>query len=187
MTPTFRIAEIDISESPVVLRMPFRFGVVTLRQCHEAHIRVRIETPDGRSAWGATAEMIVPKWFDKNPHLSDAQNFDQQRDVLRLAREAYLAESRPQSAFGHFAAHHESHLRVCARHGHNPLLANYGPALIDKAVLDALCRLLACSFIKRYRPIQWASMPATLLLPVWTGRPFCPGFSLLTASTPATP
>jgi L-alanine-DL-glutamate epimerase-like enolase superfamily enzyme len=166
MTPTFRIAEIDISESPVVLRMPFRFGVVTLRQCHEAHIRVRIETPDGRSAWGATAEMIVPKWFDKNPHLSDAQNFDQQRDVLRLAREAYLAESRPQSAFGHFAAHHESHLRVCARHGHNPLLANYGPALIDKAVLDALCRLLACSF---YKAIQTNTVGIDASHPAFAG------------------
>ena len=151
MQPVFRIAEIDITETPVVLRMPFRFGVVTLRQCFEAHIRLRIETPDGHSAWGGTAEMIVPKWFDKNPALSDEQNFDQQRDVLRLAREAYLADRTPATAFGHFARHHDAHLAAAAKSGHNPLLANYGPALLDKAVLDALCRLEEVSF---YQAVQ---------------------------------
>ena len=58
MQPVFRVAEIEVSETPVVLRMPFRFGIVTLRQCFEAQVRVRIETPEGRSSWGATAEKI---------------------------------------------------------------------------------------------------------------------------------
>ena len=138
MQTQFRITDVEISESPVVLRMPFRFGIVTLRQCFEAQVRVRIETPEGRSSWGATAEMIVPKWFDKNPALTDEQNFDQQREVLRLGGQAYLSDRTPTTAFGHFARHHESHLKACAALGHNPLLANYGPALLDKAVLDAL-------------------------------------------------
>ncbi|MEY2622489.1 MAG: hypothetical protein RIT26_2309 [Pseudomonadota bacterium] len=176
MTSTFRIAEIEISETPVVLRMPFRFGVVTLRQCHQAHIRARIETPDGRSAWGATAEMIVPKWFDKNPDLSDEQNYDQQRDVLRLARQAYLAETKPQTAFGHFVAHHDEHLRVSAQRGHNPLLANYGPALIDKALLDALCRLLGCSF---YKAIQTNAVGMDTSHPAFAGMDWAPFLSSL--------
>jgi L-alanine-DL-glutamate epimerase-like enolase superfamily enzyme len=155
LAPTFRIAEIDITESPVVLRMPFRFGIVTLRRCFEAHVRVRIESADGRSAWGATSEMLVPKWFDKNPALSDVQNFDQLRDVLRLARDAYLSDAKPDSAFGHFARHHDQHLRVCAGLGHNPLLANYGPAQIDKAVLDAFCRWSQQSF---YSAVQTNSV-----------------------------
>ncbi len=151
MMPVFRIAEIDITQTPVKLRLPFRFGIVTLRQCHEAHVRVRIESTDGRSAWGASAEMIVPKWFDKNPELSDEQNFDQLRSVLKLAQSAYLADAQAATAFGHFARHHEAHLKVCEALGHNPLLANYGPALLDKAVLDALCRLHQMSF---YAAIQ---------------------------------
>jgi hypothetical protein len=151
MQPVFRIAEIDITETPVQLRLPFRFGIVTLRQCHEAHVRVRIETPQGQSAWGASAEMIVPKWFDKNPNLSDEQNFDQLRDVLKLAKSAYLADAQPATAFGHFVRHHEAHLQAAHALGHNPLLANYGPALLDKAVLDALCRLMKTSF---YAAIQ---------------------------------
>ena len=146
MLPIYRIAEIELLEIPVVLRMPFRFGIVTLRRCFQAFVRVRIETSDGKSSWGATAEMIAPKWFDKNPNLTDDENFEQERDVLRIAREAYLSDASPDTAFGHFIRHHDAHLRFCASRGYNPLLASYGNALIDKAVLDALCRLCGMSF-----------------------------------------
>ena len=37
----FRIREIELLEIPVVLRMPFRFGVVTLRQCFQAFLQAR--------------------------------------------------------------------------------------------------------------------------------------------------
>jgi L-alanine-DL-glutamate epimerase-like enolase superfamily enzyme len=140
MQPTFRIAEIELLEVPVVLRMPFRFGIVTLRKCFQAFVRVRIQSSNGISTWGATAEMIAPKWFDKNPNLTDEENFEQERDVLRIAKQAYLSDTSPDTAFGHFIRHHDAHLKFCASKGYNPLLASYGNALIDKAVLDALCR-----------------------------------------------
>jgi hypothetical protein len=144
--PRLRIREIDLHERPVRLRLPFRFGVVTLTECPQAFAHVRIELPDGRSAWGGAAELMAPKWFDKNLALSNADNFEQLRDVLRLARAAYLADASPDTAFGHFARQHDAQQAACAARGYNPLLASYGPALIDRAVLDALCRLQGVSF-----------------------------------------
>jgi hypothetical protein len=144
--PSFSVREIGLYERPVVLRLPFRFGVVTLRQCPQAFVRARIEFADGRSAWGAAAEMMAPKWFDKNLALSNEDNFDQLREVLRLARQAYLADATPATAFGHFARHHDAHLAAATARGFNPLLASYGPALVDRAVLDALCRAQQLSF-----------------------------------------
>jgi hypothetical protein len=149
--PQFRIGEIQLYERPVVLRLPFRFGVVTLRHCPQAFVRARIELADGRSAWGAAAEMMAPKWFDKNIELSNEDNFGQLRDVLRLARDAYLGDAKPTSAFGHFARHHDAHLAAAAARGFNPLLASYGPALIDRALLDALCRAQQLSFAAAMR------------------------------------
>jgi hypothetical protein len=144
--PRFVVREIELYERPVVLRLPFRFGVVTLTRCPQAFVRARIEFGDGNSAWGAAAEMMAPKWFDKNLALSNEDNFDQLRDVLAMARQAYLADAAPASAFGHFARHYDSHLKAAAAKGYNPLLANYGPALVDRAVLDALCRARQLSF-----------------------------------------
>ncbi len=142
----FAVREIELYERPVVLRLPFRFGVVTLTQCPQAFVRARIEFADGRSAWGAAAEMMAPKWFDKNLALSNEDNFDQLRDVLLLAREAYLGDASAATAFGHFARHYDAHLLQSAAKGYNPLLASYGPALIDRALLDALCRGCNVSF-----------------------------------------
>ncbi len=144
--PSFALREIELFERPVRLRLPFRFGVVTLTECPQAFVRVRIELPDGRGAIGGAAELMAPKWFDKNLALSNEDNFEQLRDVLRRAREAYLADAAADTAFGHFARHHEAHRAACLQHGHNPLLASYGPALVDRAVLDALCRALGVSF-----------------------------------------
>lgn len=148
---TFKIASVELFERPVKLRMPFRFGVVTLTACPQAFVRAVIETSDGRRITGSSAELMAPKWFDKNLALSNEDNFDQLRDVLRIARGAYLADSSPTTAFGHFARHYDSHLLACAAKGYNPLLANYGPALIDRALLDALCRAHGANF---YAAIQ---------------------------------
>jgi hypothetical protein len=144
--PLLRLREVALFERPVHLRLPFRFGVVTLTECPQAFVRARVETADGRSAWGQAAELMAPKWFDKNLALSNEDNFDQLRDVLAMARDAYLADATPASAFGHFARHHDAHQAACAARGYNPLLASYGPALVDRAVLDALCRLHGVSF-----------------------------------------
>jgi hypothetical protein len=146
-----RLREIELYERPVKLRLPFRFGVVTLTECPQAFVRARIETADGRSQWGAAAELMAPKWFDKNLQLSNEDNFGQLRTVLRLAREAYLSDAAPATAFGHFARHHDAHQAAGAAQGFNPLLASYGPALLDRAVLDAVCRLAGVSFYDALR------------------------------------
>ncbi len=142
----FRVREIQLYERPVALRLPFRFGVVTLRHCPQAFVRARIEFAGGGSAWGAAAEMMAPKWFDKDLRLSNEDNFEQLREVLRMARDAYLGDAAPATAFGHFARHYAAHLAAATARGYNPLLANYGPALLDRAVLDALCRHHDASF-----------------------------------------
>jgi len=149
--PRIRVREVALHERPVKLRLPFRFGVVTLTECPQAFARVRIELADGRSASGGAAELMAPKWFDKNLALSNDDNFDQLRSVLQLARDAYLGDATPDTAFGHFARHHDAHQAASAARGHNPLLASYGPALLDRAVLDALCRALGCSFYAAMR------------------------------------
>jgi hypothetical protein len=143
--PLFSVREVGLFERDVHLRMPFRFGVVTLTEAPQCFVRVRIELADGRSQWGAAAEMLAPKWFDKNLALSNQDNFDQLRLALRLAAGAYI-DDKTRTAFGHFAAHYREQVETGAAHGLNSLVANYGPAQLDRAILDALFQSLGCSF-----------------------------------------
>ena len=143
--PAFRVTAVELFERPVRLRMPFRFGVVTLTAAPQAFVRVRIRLEDGREGWGAGAEILAPKWFDKNLALSNEDNFAQLRLALALARDAYL-DGTARNAFGHFAAHYREVIVAGAKHALNPLVACFGPAQLDRAILDALCRLHRMSF-----------------------------------------
>jgi hypothetical protein len=147
----FASARSHLHERPVRLRLPFRFGVVTLTECPQAFAHVRIELPTAAAAWGGAAELMAPKWFDKNLALSNEDNFEQLRSVLRRRAPPTCPTAAPDTAFGHFARHHDPHQAACAARGFNPLLASYGPALLDRAVLDALCRALGVSFYAAVR------------------------------------
>ena len=143
--PLFIVREVRLCERDVHLRMPFRFGVVTLTDAPQCFVRVRIQFSDGRSQWGAAAEVLAPKWFDKNLALSNEDNFDQLRLSLRLAAGAYM-DGNARTAFGHFAAHYRGQIEAGKARGLNSLVANYGPAQLDRAILDALFLFLGCSF-----------------------------------------
>src|SRR4029453_11526461 len=144
--PIFTITAIDCFERAVDLRLPFRFGSVTLDRTVQAFVRARIAFPDGRESWGTTAELMVPKWFDKDPRRWNQDNAVQLRHALARAREAYMADATPRTAFGHFAAHYAECLAEGERDGLPALAAQFGPAELDRAILDALCRALSVSF-----------------------------------------
>lgn len=135
--PRLRLAEVERFERRVRLRIPFRFGVITVTEATQAIIRARIEIEGGGSSWGVAAECLGAKWFDKDPGFTDAQNLDQLRQAIDLAIGLYR-EAGPATAFGLWARTYRAQLRLGAELGLVPLVASYGPALLDRAVLDAL-------------------------------------------------
>jgi L-alanine-DL-glutamate epimerase-like enolase superfamily enzyme len=143
--PTVTVESIDLFERDVVLRMPFRFGAVTLHRAPQAWARARVRLADGRTGDGMAAELLAPKWFDKDPALGNEENVAQLRASLGIARTLYL-DGVADTAFGHFIRHYPSQIERAAAQRLNALVALYGPALIDRAVLDAMCRALGEPF-----------------------------------------
>jgi Enolase C-terminal domain-like len=160
--PALRVREVAFFQRDVRLRLPFRFGVVTLTEAPQAFVRVRVALPDGREAWGTAAEMLAPKWFDKDPALSNEDNVAQLWTALRLARELYTEGRLAHTAFRLFAETYHFQITEGRRRGLNPLVASYGPALLDRAVLDALCRLHHVSFWEALRANLPGMAPAEL-------------------------
>jgi hypothetical protein len=140
--PRFRVVEVEAFERQVRLRLPFRFGVMTLLEAPQAFLRVRVEAAGGRTAIGCAAEMMVPKWFDKRPELTPQQNIEQLRSSIRVAAEAAL--SAPTGSL--FAAARRNEAETMAALGEPRLVAGFGPALLARAALDAGCRLEGLSF-----------------------------------------
>jgi len=140
-----RLVEIERRERPYRMRMPFRFGVTTATGGRQAIVRARVRLEDGSEAVGWSAEALGAKWFDKNLALRDEDNHHQLRRALELACEAYL-DAGFDTPFGHFAARYPQHMAACEAEGLNALIASYGQSLVDRALLDALCRGLGIPF-----------------------------------------
>jgi L-alanine-DL-glutamate epimerase-like enolase superfamily enzyme len=133
----FSVRRLDFFERAVTLRMPFRFGVVTLTHAPQAFVRAEIALEGGKTSVGGAAELLAPKWFDKNPALSNEDNFEQLRRSMRHARTQYV----------------DSEFETAYRHSRPTigLVENFGPAIVDRALLDALCRALGLSFYEAMR------------------------------------
>lgn len=146
MSPRLKLRDIAFFERPVQFARPFRFGAITVSATPQLFVRVEIEVEGRGSAIGASAELLVPKWFDKRPELSPAQTVDGLRWSLEIARGLYLACTEYQSAFDLHAKCIGTQVAICAQKNIPPLAANYGPAEIDKAILDALLRATDVNF-----------------------------------------
>jgi hypothetical protein len=150
MPPRLKLRDIAFFERPMQFARPFRFGAVTVNATPQLFVRVEIEvegkTTNKGVAVGASAELLVPKWFDKRPELSPAQTVDGLRRSLEIARGLYLGRAGFQTAFDLHAACIGAQVASCARQNIPPLAAAYGPAEIDKAILDALLRAVETSF-----------------------------------------
>ncbi len=139
--PEIRIRAIDLFERPVRFRLPFRFGAVTLTQARQAFLRMEIETRDGATAVGVSADLLAPKWFDKRPRLTPAETVAELAEALHLGREVALAEGDGfATVFDHAHALGErSRARIEGR-GLPGLVAAFAVAQLERAMVDAFCR-----------------------------------------------
>ncbi|UPK33418.1 hypothetical protein IVB18_35160 [Bradyrhizobium sp. 186] len=146
MPVRLKLRDIAFFERPVHFARPFRFGAITINATPQLFVRVEIEVEGRGSSVGASAELLVPKWFDKRPELSPAQTVDGLRRSLQIARGLYLAQTGFQTAFELHASCIGAQVVACTKENIPPLAAAYGPAEMDKAILDAVLRAAETNF-----------------------------------------
>jgi hypothetical protein len=146
MPPKVAVRDISFFERQVPFTKPFRFGAVAINAAAQAFVRVEIEVEGKSTSVGASAELMAPKWFDKRSQLTPEQTVEELRRSLEIARDLYLTGAGFDTAFGLHAGRIAAQVEACAREDIPPLAAAYGPAEIDKAILDALLRCLGVNF-----------------------------------------
>jgi hypothetical protein len=148
IAPKLAVRDIAFFERPIDFVRPFRFGSVTITKATQIFVRAEIELDNGSISVGGSAEMMAPKWFDKRPHLSAEESAAELRRALTIARDLYLARDGFETAFGLHAARIGAQVAACTKEDIPALAAAYGPAEIDKAVLDALLRAVGSNFFE---------------------------------------
>ncbi len=134
------VREIGLFRRPVTFRFPFRFGAARVEAAPQAFVRARVADDSGRESVGWAAEMMMPRWFDKNPALTAEQNVAQLGRALALGAQA-LSAAGAGTPFALHRAAAAPHAAACAAEGLPSLVASYGLALPDRAILDAALKL----------------------------------------------
>ena len=132
-------------------RIPFRYGSACLTRCPQAVLSVSIEA-NGSVRTGFSGDCLPPSWFDKSPDKSYSLQIDDMLAVIALAEKTFLEEFATPSDF--FSSWLISYERVHSRAAEwqlTPLLASFGISMVERAVIDAMCRAGNVSFFEAAR------------------------------------
>jgi L-alanine-DL-glutamate epimerase-like enolase superfamily enzyme len=121
-------------------RFPFKYGIASLTALPHLVLRVEVEI-DGTLAEGIASEGLPPKWFTKRPDTTFEDDLPVMLEVIGHATDLALS-APPSSFFELWFKIHEAQSSWASEMDHPPLLANLGISLVERALLDALCRHL---------------------------------------------
>ena len=131
-------------------RMPFRFGVITMRAAPLMTIALEVTDRSGRRAIGYAADFLAYRWFDKRPEKSLTDNCRDLIDIVETAKELYLTSDR-DTPFGLWRATYPEIERQALARSFNRLGASFGASMLERATMDAVGRLTGTSLFELVR------------------------------------
>ncbi len=127
-------------------RLPFRYGKACLTKCPQAVLEVAIETSSGRQQ-GYSGDCLPPGWFDKSPGKSYQQQIDEMLWMIDVAEKAFKeALHTPGELFPAWLNVSREVQQVARERGLTALLASFGLSMVERAMIDAMCRAASLSF-----------------------------------------
>lgn len=142
--PVITVSEVRFNVLPMETRFPFKYGIAAMTALPHLFVTVEGECA-GRTMTGLSAEGLPPKWFTKNPATTFEEDLPQMLATIRHA--GSVLRGGPAGTFFEIweALYHRQ--EAWARDaGVPPLLANLGVSLMERALIDGLCRTLGITF-----------------------------------------
>ncbi|HKB42132.1 MAG TPA: hypothetical protein VKD72_37245 [Gemmataceae bacterium] len=150
---TIRLLAGDIHLTDLRTRMPFRYGIATMTRSPHAFVRMHVEVEGGVST-GVAADLLPPKWFTKDPARAID---DEVEEMLRVIEHAVGAATglEADSPFDAWRALWDIQDRWGREQGFPPLLTHFGTSLVERAMIEAVCRKLGQPFHVALRENQF--------------------------------
>jgi hypothetical protein len=148
--PTIEVQRVEFRVLPMRTRFPFKYGIASMTELPHLFVSVSCLC-DGRETVGLASEGLPPKWFTKDPATTFDQDLPAMLEVIRRAAGLATAAGKCATFFDLWKALYFPQADWAAERGLPPLLANLGVSLLERAVLDAMCRGLGMPVAKVLR------------------------------------
>lgn len=126
-------------------RFPFRYGIAAMTNLPHLFLRVTVEVGGKRSV-GICSEGLPPKWFTKNPETTFEEDLPDLVEVIRHAAETAVHMPEKESLFAFWKKLYAVQEVWAMGTNTPPLLANLGVSLLERGVIDAVCRAVGKPF-----------------------------------------
>lgn len=141
------IKEIRFFLRNVRTRMPFKYGAATLTSVPILQVLMEVELENSARATGLAADILPPRWFDKDPAKSYQDHVADLLWVARAAASAYATAARePRAVFATWQEGYAATLEAGEERGLNHLTAGHGSSLMERALIDAVGMALNLSY-----------------------------------------
>lgn len=125
-------------------RFPFRYGIAAMTELPHVFLSVKV-TIDGEEIVGLASEGLPPKWFTKNPETTFEQDLPKMLQAIEKAVE-FGRVVEECSVFAWWQKVYSKQDAWADENGIPPLLAHLGTSLIERAMIDTVCRFESSSF-----------------------------------------
>ncbi len=144
MLVSLKSAELGLLDSQT--RIAFRYGSACLTACPQAVLEVVVEA-GGTRVSGYSGDCLPPLWFDKDPAKSFERQVDDMLMSFRSAAACYRSSfAQPRLLFRGWLEAHRATLADLLAEGRPALLASFASSLLERALLDAVCRAAGLTF-----------------------------------------
>ena len=126
-------------------RMPFRYGIAEMTAVPHLFFQLECEI-DGQKARGVSADNLIPKWFTKDSQTSYEDDLQDMLLVIRQAGEFAVQAGPIDKIFNLWHQIYQDQKAWASEQGYPPLLWNFGVSLVERALIDAYCRVKGITF-----------------------------------------
>jgi hypothetical protein len=131
-------------------------------------VRAMVSDQSGRQSWGVSGDRPSFGWLDKRTRYTPEQSLSRLLGLVVSARDVYLRQVEFETPFAHVVRCEPEIRRIGRESDHVGLSVTYASALLERALVDAVCRLEGRTVFEAVRDQQLGLQPE-LVLPQLAG------------------
>lgn len=123
------------------------------------HVRIAMKNDAGEQSFGCAADRLSVRWLDKRPGREKGPKLRQLVALLEQAGEIYRNDTTFDSPFDKWRWCHDEIVKVGRASDQEDLSSSFASALLERAILDGVCRLASRPLFEMLRSDELGFRP----------------------------
>ncbi|MCB9881798.1 MAG: hypothetical protein H6834_08420 [Planctomycetes bacterium] len=122
--------------------------------------RATVELENGDMVQGFSSDLLVPKWFEKDLQKSAREDVENLLAAVASAREAAIGMREPATVFDLWLSVYSKVVGIDDVDSSEKLVSGFGVSIVERAVMDAVCRSQGVTFFQALKRDLFQFRPA---------------------------